>query len=125
MAIRRETLQTIIRFLDQPLSVERRKEKNPPGVYPDRRMRRSHFKQQKPNNFEGWVNITDENIKHGRAIHNAYLEEISFDQAEADRKRYTSQLKNFTELYGEDKAKQIMADQRRRDIVISDKKIML
>ncbi len=133
--VSKEKIQTIYRFLEQPLSVEKRKEKNPPMIHPNRSMRRRYGIKKKDQTkrvpgemaswFERWFVATAGNIQSGIRIQNAFFEEIALDQSTANRKLKESQLNHFTEIYGKEKAKKIMDDIQRKDIVISDKKMGL
>ena len=129
----RDTLRTILHYLDQPLPVERRNEKNPPSVYPNRSMRRRFMPKKKAQTkaitsmdgswFERWMRATKSNIEVGNRIHNAYVEEIIADQSKAERELYERRLAHFTDVYGEKKAQKIMEEIRRLEIYRMDKKM--
>jgi len=133
--INKDKIQTIYRFLEQPLSIERRKEKNSPMVYPNRSMRRKFGLKKKDQTkrqaadistwFERWTVATIGNIQSGQRIHDSYVNEIVTNQGIAERKLYERQLEHFIAVYGKAKATVIMDDMRSRDIAIIDKKIGL
>jgi hypothetical protein len=121
--MKKETFQLIIHYLKQPLKLKYRKSNKELMIYPNRSIKRKHFKNKRSNDINSWMKQTALNIKSGLRIHESFIEEIAHDQMIAERELYKRQLDFFTEKYGKNKANKIMNNQKRLTNEILDKKM--